>query len=248
MLCLADQIVAGSAVVFERMVRLHAILLTLFSVGFASAGEIAFNRDVRPILANKCFACHGPDEKARKAKLRLDQRDSALQVIEPGAPDQSELIARITHSDQDEVMPPADTHKPVTAEEVVVLRKWIEEGAEFEAHWALIPPVRAEVPDPQVAIDFFVDRRLQEEGMVRSRPVSRRALIRRVSLDLTGLPPTPEEVASFLSDDAPDAYEQLVDRLLASPRYGEHMASSWLDEKYFNSTMEPAGMVTPPRV
>ena len=133
--------------------------------GLPKAGAVGFNRDVRPILSINCFACHGPDERARKAKLRLDVRESALQVIEPGAPEKSELIARVTHADVDERMPPRETHKSVTPEEVAVLEAWIKDGAKYEAHWAFIPPVRVEIPEGVDTIDHFVRARLQEEGL-----------------------------------------------------------------------------------
>ena len=204
------------------MLRLSTIVLALI-VSLSSAGAIGFNREIRPILSNKCFACHGPDEKARKAKLRLDQRASALQVIKPGAPGESELMARVTRRDRDEMMPPPQTHKTITRDEIELLRAWIAEGAEYEAHWAFIPPTKTEGPEADEAIDHFVGKRLQQENLAPSKPAGRNALIRRVTLDLTGMPPTPAEVAAFLADDAPEAYGNLVDRLLASPA----TASTW---------------------
>ena len=218
------------------MPRLLHSCLFLALAGLAHAGEVDFGRDVCPILSNKCFACHGPDENTREAKLRLDQRESALGVITPGSPDESELIARVSESDPDEVMPPPETHKSVTSEEVETLRAWIADGAEYQAHWAFIPPVRAEVPAGANAIDHFVGKRLQAEGLEPSPSASRAALIRRVTLDLTGLPPTPEEVQTFVDDDLLESYERLVDRLLASPRYGEHMAASWMEASRYADT------------
>ncbi len=202
----------------------------------AVAKEVSFNRDVRPILSDKCFACHGPDSNARKADLRLDLRDSALTVIEPGKIDESELIHRITASDPDEVMPPVKFHKKISKQEVGILRDWVEQGAPYESHWSFIP--LAAVTPPQVqsgdvfnAIDQFVLARLQNAGLNPASQADRRTLIRRVTLDLTGLPPTPAEVDDFVNDSDPldVAYGKVVDRLLKSARYGEHMAYSWLD-------------------
>ena len=202
----------------------------------AAASGVEFNRDIRPILSNKCFACHGPDAKSREADLRLDQRESALSVIEPGSPRKSELIARVTHSDRDEVMPPVETHKSVPARELELLKAWIAAGAEYQAHWAFIPPVRPVVPEGADAIDHLIGMRLAEEHLKASPPAPRHTLIRRVSLDLTGLPPTPQEVEEFVGDASPGAYGRLVDRLLASPRYGEHMAAGWMEASRYADT------------
>jgi hypothetical protein len=218
------------------MSRLFQLALIVASPSLAGASEIGFNRDVRPILANKCFACHGPDAKVRKAKLRLDQRESALKVIEPGAPDESELVARVSHDDLEEVMPPPETHKAMSPDEIAMLWSWIAEGAKYEAHWALIPPVRQDVAEGANPIDHFVAERLKEVGLTPSPRAARHTLIRRVSLDLNGLPPTPEEVEHFVNDDSPDAFEKLVDRLLASTRYGEHMAATWLEASRYADT------------
>ena len=228
-----------------------------------SAERLSFNRDIRPILSDKCFHCHGPDEKERKGKLRLDQREAALQggksgepAITPGNPDKSELLARILTADPDDKMPPEKTHKVVSPREVQLLRQWIKEGAEFQGHWAFLKPARPAVPvrttsvisnqsdrnarpslntDPLITdyspnpIDAFIRARLAVEKLAPSPEAARETLLRRVTLDLTGLPPTPAEVEVFLADQSPDAYERAVDRLLASPRYGEHMAAAWLD-------------------
>jgi Protein of unknown function (DUF1553)/Protein of unknown function (DUF1549)/Planctomycete cytochrome C len=198
---------------------------------------VSFNRDVRPILSDKCFACHGPDEKKRDSKLRLDIREQAVKPAEsgdtaivPGKPEASQLIARVTTKDRDDRMPPSKTHKQVSSQEVETLRRWIAEGAVYQGHWAFIKPERPALPfaTPN-PIDAFIRARLQKEGLQPSPEAPRETLIRRVSLDLTGLPPTPEEVSAFLADQAPAAYERVVDRLLASPRYGEKMAQQWLD-------------------
>ena len=218
------------------MIRQLPLLLLILIAASPQANSVSFNRDVRPILSNKCFACHGPDEKARKAKLRLDDRASALKVIEPGSPEKSELIARVTSRDPDERMPPHESHKEMLPEEIEVLREWITAGAEYESHWAFIPPRRREIPAGVGAIDHFVSARLEREGLELSPRAGLATLIRRVTLDLTGLPPTPEEVASFVDDEKPDAYEKLVDRLIASPRYGEHMAASWLEASRYADT------------
>jgi Protein of unknown function (DUF1553)/Protein of unknown function (DUF1549)/Planctomycete cytochrome C len=198
---------------------------------------VNFNRDVRPILSDKCFACHGPDEKKRDSKLRLDIREQAVKPAEsgdtaivPGEPEASQLIARVTTKDRDDMMPPPKTHKTVSPQEVETLRRWIAEGAVYQGHWAFIKPERPAVPfaTPN-PIDAFIRARLQKEGLQASSEAPRETLIRRVSLDLTGLPPTSEEVSAFLADSSPQAYERVVDRLLASPRYGEKMAQQWLD-------------------
>jgi cytochrome c553 len=209
----------------ERLsMRIIPIVLLFSTLG--AAGKLSFNRDIRPILSNKCFACHGPDSKTREAKLRLDQRESALKVIEPGAPDKSELIARIAHLDAEEIMPPPETNKSLSPKEIRSLRKWIEEGAQFEPHWAFVPATRKNEPRN---IDYFIIRRLQDSNLKLSSPASKETLIRRVSLDLTGIPASLEEVSAFVDDSSPDAYEKLIDRLLTSPRYGEHMAAFWME-------------------
>ncbi|WP_199756776.1 PSD1 and planctomycete cytochrome C domain-containing protein [Tautonia sociabilis] len=204
-------------------------------------GRVDFNRDIRPILSNKCLACHGPDEAERQADLRLDRaRDATADrggyaAVVPGDPDASELIYRVESEEELEVMPPSSFGKTVTPEEAALLRRWIEQGAEYAEHWAYVPPARPTPPEvsdpswPTNPIDRFILVRLESEGLSPAPEADRAALIRRVSLDLTGLPPTPEEVDAFLADQSADAYESLVDRLLASRSYGEHMARLWLD-------------------
>jgi hypothetical protein len=205
----------------------------------SAAPPVDFNAEVRPILAGQCYQCHGPDEKARKAKLRLDVRDAAIDAgaVVPGKPDDSELIRRVCSDDVKEKMPPAASKKPaLTAEQTALLRRWIAEGAKYSEHWSFAKLARPEVPKiDQPAfpvrnpIDNFILYRLQQEGLKTGPEADRATLVRRLYFDLTGLPPTPEEVRAFAEDKAPDAYEKLVDRLLASPHYGERMAMWWLD-------------------
>ncbi len=211
----------------------------------AALGGLDFEREVRPILADACFRCHGPDGGARKANLRLDQREGLFgnirepgaieHIVEPEHPEASELWRRISSSSDDERMPPPSTLRPLTPAEIERLRQWIEQGAPWTGHWAF-QPLRAEaVPEPhglascRNAIDRFVLAALEVQGLEPAPETDKHTLLRRASLDLTGLPPTPAELASFLADPAPDAYEKQVDRLLASPRHGEHMALSWLE-------------------
>ena len=229
--------------------HLSRLLVCSLLVTTASAAEISFNRDIRPILSDACFACHGPDEKAREADLRLDTAEGAtedhdgVQAIVPGDLAKSELIARITSHDRDEVMPPVKTDKKLTPQQIDLLKKWIAQGAKYEGHWAFIAPERPPVPtlqggNAQVAnpIDAFIRARLEKESLSPSPAAPKETLIRRLSYDLTGLPPTIDEVDAFTRDAAPDAYERLVDRLLASPRYGEKMALHWLDLSRYADT------------
>ncbi len=206
---------------------------------------INFNRDVRPILSDRCFQCHGPNEHDRQGDLRLDQAGGpagAHQAIEPGAVEDSSLWYRIT-SEDDDVMPPSDSNKkPLTANEKRIIKRWIEEGAVYADFWAFVPPRRPALPeidDPRwsrQAIDRLVLGRLKAEGLAPNPIAARRTLIRRLSLDLTGLPPTREEIQSFLADTSAGSYERLVDRLLAKPQYGEHMTKYWLDLVRFADT------------
>ena len=200
-------------------------------------GEVDFNRDVRPILADKCFACHGPDEEGRKAKLRLDDRAVAVKkgAIIPGKPDESEVVLRIFSDDPDEVMPSPESNATLTAEQKDILRKWVADGAEYSLHWAFVPPKRAPAPAVNEAswlrndIDRFILGNLERNELKPSPEADRHTLVRRVYLDLIGLPPTPEEADFYVSDKSPEAYGNLVDRLLKSPRYGERWARAWLD-------------------
>jgi hypothetical protein len=204
--------------------------------------KIDFNRDIRPLLTENCFKCHGPDDDARKARLRFDVRADALKpaksgqvAIVPGSPERSELIARITATDLDDRMPPIKSGKKLTPNQIELLRHWIAQGATYATHWAYVKPARPPLPMvknlrwPRNPIDRFILSRLEREGLKPSVQADRSTLIRRVSLDLTGLPPTIEEVDRFLSDKSSRAYEKVVDRLLASPVFGEHWARLWLD-------------------
>ncbi|MCH2148461.1 MAG: PSD1 and planctomycete cytochrome C domain-containing protein [Phycisphaerales bacterium] len=205
-----------------------------------AASDIDFNRDVLPILANNCFKCHGPDPNTRQAQLRLDSHEGMLAprtsgpAIVPGEPKASMLLTRITASGDDR-MPPVESNLQLTDHEIEVLTEWIKQGAPWETHWAFQAPTPVELPNvqdvdwPHTGIDHFILARLEDAGLRPSPLADRRTLIRRVSLDLNGLPPTQEEVEAFLNDDEDGAYERVVDRLLASPRYGEHMARPWLD-------------------
>ena len=206
-----------------------------------SSGKVDYGRDVLPILSDNCYQCHGPDEKARKAKLRLDRKESAFRVmddvtvIKPGDSKQSELVRRITSIDPDEMMPPPKSNRKLTPKQIELLTRWIDQGAPWGLHWAFNSPKRPPLPTvmnarwPRNGIDCFILSRLEKEALKPSPKAHNETLLRRVSLDLTGLPPTPSEVDAFLADQSPNAYEKVVDRLLASPRYGERMASDWLD-------------------
>ncbi|HEX8912063.1 MAG TPA: DUF1549 domain-containing protein, partial [Humisphaera sp.] len=211
--------------------------------------HVQFNRDVRPILSDRCFACHGFDAHKRKGNLRLDTREGALAKLDdghavlPGKPAESLVYARVTTKDPDEVMPPpASNKKPLTDREKAVLKRWIEQGAAWEGHWAYQPVKRPEVPKVADAtwvrnpVDAFVLARLEREGLKPTPEADRATLIRRVTLDLTGLPPTPAEVDAFLADRSPDAYERVVDRLLGSVRYAERMTLDWLDAARYADT------------
>ncbi|MBI2425312.1 MAG: PSD1 domain-containing protein [Candidatus Hydrogenedentes bacterium] len=208
-----------------------------------------FNRDVRPILSEHCFACHGPDTRSRKAGLRLDLEANAFAALESGNKalvagdlDHSALVQRILTDDPDDRMPPPEFAKPLSEQQIDILKRWVAAGAQWQQHWSFIPPVRPAVPAVTDAvrvrnpIDNFIVAALETHGKAPSEEADKVALIRRVSFDLTGLPPSMEEADAFLADDRPDAYEQLVDRLLASPRYGEHMARYWLDAARYADT------------
>jgi len=211
----------------------------------ATAGEprtpVDYQRDVQPILGEYCYHCHGPDEATREAKLRLDTKAGAFAdlggyaAIVAGKPDDSELIYRVSTTDAQDVMPPVKSKHKLSAKQIDTLRRWVAQGAPWAEHWAFTPAVRPEPPAVRDAawvrnpIDRFIEARLEREGMRHAPEADRVTLIRRVTLDLTGLPPTPEEVDAFVADESPDAYARLVDRLLASPRYGERMVWEWLD-------------------
>jgi mono/diheme cytochrome c family protein len=220
---------------------LCALLFGTLPMSSGAAQPVDFNRDIRPILAAKCYACHGPDEDKRKADLRLDTRAGALQdlggyaAVVPGKPEASEFWKRIVTTDKEEVMPPPASPKQLGGKERELLRRWISEGAEYQEHWSF-RPVRA-VPPPALkdaggarnGVDFFIRHKLEERGIAPSPEAERGVLIRRLSLDLIGLPPTLEEVAAFIADEKAGAYERVVERLLASPHFGERWGRHWLD-------------------
>ncbi len=209
------------------------------AVETAIPARIEFNRDVRPILSDNCFSCHGNDPSHRKAKLRLDVREDALkrEAFVPGEPGKSTLIERINTQDGEDLMPPPDSHKKLTIRDKEILKRWIAQGAEYQRHWSYEKPVKAAIPAGQNGVDALVRQRLAQVGLKPSPEADRRTLIRRLYSDLLGLPPKPEEVAAFVKDASPDAYEQLVERVLKSLHYGERMAIGWLDVVRFADTI-----------
>ena len=222
---------------FLTFVSTAAVILTAST---QAAEALRYNRDIRPILSENCFACHGPDQADQKAGLRLDVREAALQpaksglvAISPGKVTESELITRILSNDADEVMPPPKSHKKLSATQKDLLKQWVSEGAHYEKHWAFEPPV---VKPGQGGIDALVRERLAKVGLQPSPAATKETIIRRVTLDLTGLPPTPAEVDAFLHDSSEQAYGKVVDRLLQSAHYGERMAVDWLDAARFADT------------
>ena len=241
---------------FQLLLLLGAVFT--LTISFTSTNKVAavtqstvsFNRDIRPILADTCFLCHGPDKSSRKAGLRLDLREEAtkktrsgITPIVPGKPEESEIVRRIFANDKLEVMPPPDAHKDLIAPQKELIKRWVAEGAVYEGHWAYQPITRPTVPtiqNPkskiQNPIDAFIQARLAKAGLDPAPEADRRTLIRRVTLDLTGLPPTLTEVNAFVNDKAPDAYANLVDRLLASPRYAEKQTMHWLDAVRYADT------------
>jgi hypothetical protein len=224
-------------------------MLLLAPPAAAAESSVDFNRDIRPLLSDRCYACHGPDEANRQGGFRLDEQDSAFgeadsgsHPIVPGDVPASELYQRITADESYLRMPPEDFNKTLTPEEIELIRRWIEQGAAWSRHWSFVAPTRPDRPPvtnqawPSNAIDHFVLARLEAEGLTPTGQADKTTLIRRVTFDLTGLPPTLDEIDAFLADDSPGAYEKLVDRLLASHRYGEHMARFWLDAARYGDT------------
>ncbi|MDF1815041.1 MAG: PSD1 and planctomycete cytochrome C domain-containing protein, partial [Verrucomicrobiales bacterium] len=203
--------------------------------------EVNFNNDIRPILTENCIACHGPDEHGRKAKLRLDTYEGATTgespAIVPGDADASELIARIQSDDVDDIMPPPDSHKTLTDGQKNLLRKWIDQGAEYTEHWAFVAPEKPPIPESvEHPVDFLVEKNLRKNNLSLSPRADKNMLLRRVCFDLTGLPPSPQMIEDFISDTSSDAYEKLIDKLLSSEAYGEHRARYWLDAARYGDT------------
>lgn len=220
------------------------VLADLLSVAQAQlpAARVDFDRDIRPILSDRCYLCHGPDAATREADLRLDLRKEALSAITPGKPDDSELIRRIFSKDPDEIMPPPASNLSLTKKERQLIEGWIEQGAEWKQHWAFAPRLKPSPPDVRTKdmmageIDRFLLARLEKEKLNFAPLATKEKLIRRVTFDLTGLPPTLEEIDAFLADDSTKAYEKVVDRLLESQHYGQRMASDWLDIARYSDT------------
>jgi len=216
----------------------------------AEDAPVDFNRDVRPILSDRCYGCHGPDaDKGRKAGLRLDELAGATKelksgdiAIVPGDTVKSTMVHRMNSTDPEEVMPPPELHRPLSAGEKDILTRWIKQGAKYDPHWAFVSPQSKPAPKVPVSswvrdpLDAFIADQASRAGLKTSAEADRTTLLRRASFALTGLPPTNDEVASFLADKSPDAYERRVDAMLASPRYGEHLAVGWLDLSRYADT------------
>ena len=241
-----------SRVKLEKWV-VRIVVLVAFGISFSCSNQpetqqlpevVDFNFHVKPILSDRCFTCHGPDEKARKGNLRLDLQETAFALMDtatqrfaivPGSVSKSHLIDRIVSDDQDYMMPPPESNLSLSGYEVELLKKWIDQGAEWKSHWSFTAPEKSDLPKvsntdwPQNEIDYFVLDKLKEAKLDPAPAETKEKLLRRLSFDLTGLPPSIEELDAFLSDDTPEAYEKQVDRLLASTRYGERMASLWLE-------------------
>ena len=232
-----------------RFLYLAAAFFVL-PVNVSAADEISFNKHIRPILADRCFICHGPDATAREADLRFDREESAKRksdstgntAIVPGMPNMSEMVSRLTESDPDLRMPPAGSNLSVSPEEIELIRRWIAQGAKWERHWSLIPPVKSSLPKvrngawPINEVDHFILDRLEADGLQPSAPAEKERWLRRVTFDLTGLPPTVKELDAVLSDESDAAFEKAVDRLLNSRAFGERMAQEWLDVARYGDT------------
>jgi len=235
-----------------KFVAISLVSISTFHIAFAqqvARSEISFNRDIRPIFSETCFNCHGPDEASREEDLRFDipesafaEREGGYFAIVPGDPEASEAWLLINDPDPEYRMPPPKSHLALSDEQKATIEQWILEGAKYESHWAFEAPKKEPLPDAMFSgwsdspIDRFVGERLKEEGLSPNDQADRRALIRRLSFDLTGLPPTLQEIDTFLDDHSPDAYESLVDRLLESPHYGERMALYWMDQARYADT------------
>lgn len=228
-----------------RKIQVSLGLIVLLLQGYATAqDEIRFDRDIRPILSDKCYHCHGPDEQHREADLRLDLESAAMETaITPGDADHSELVARIRSNDPDMVMPPPDSNKTLDVREKELLENWIAQGAAWTNHWSFVPPQTTSSPGNlqnkawcRNPIDDFIMSAMEQGGLTPTREANKSTLIRRLSYDLTGLPPNLVEVDAFLEDTSPDAYEKVVDRLLASKHFGERMAAMWLDAARYGDT------------
>ena len=218
-----------------------SIFIAVFIFNSTSYGEIEFNRDIRPILSGKCFECHGPDSNHRKAGLRLDTRDGAIadndgiKAIDPDKLSESEMLYRIQSDDPEDIMPPPESKKVLSEKEKALISEWINAGGEYQDHWAFekvkefVPPKTDNAIKVNNPIDAFIVDRLKETGLSPMDEASKEILIRRVKFDLTGLPPTKDEVDQFLADQSPNAYEKLVDRILELHSYGERMALAWMD-------------------
>jgi hypothetical protein len=218
----------------QKLLHIPLLSLLLCSSALRAQQSPTFNRDVRPVLSDRCFSCHGPDSAKREADLRLDERTAAIaaKAIVPGKPEESLILQRVLSNDPDTVMPPDHAKLGrLSAAEVDILRRWIENGAEYESHWAFIPITPGQTTDATISgvVDDLIRSSLTTRGLTPQPPASRETIIRRLSFDLTGLPPAPAEVTEFINSNDPRAFKQLVDRLLASPRYGERMAVDWLD-------------------
>ena len=217
---------------FDKSLLFLAVLIA----PVARADEVDFARDIRPILSENCSFCHGPDESTREADLRLDTSEGAWSTIEKNNADESELIRRITSDDPDVLMPPADSNRSLQPHQIELIRHWIDQGAEWEPHWSFRPIEPPQIPESTHPIDALVQQELAARGIEPAPQAAKSTLVRRLSLDLTGLPPTPEQLADFLADERSDAYERLVDRLLDSPAYGQRMAWNWLDAARYADT------------
>jgi hypothetical protein len=224
---------------FSRLAMGGACLAACLGAPANAADKITYNRDIRPILSDDCFHCHGPDQKARKGKFRLDIREDALAkgAIVPGKPKQSALIDRIFATNSDDLMPPAEAHRTLAPAQKELLRRWIAAGAKYEKHWAYVPPVKAAISPSKNPIDVLIGRRLSQLDLKPSPPADRATLMRRLSFDLIGLPPKPRDVDAFVRDKSPDAISRLIEKLLASPQFGERMAVGWLDVVRFADTV-----------